>query len=80
MYIDHSVVVSISRQINFIISSTNKLNLRLIRVFQYLSMFDFFMRHKAGKINVVFDALSRLSGNFITITKDGSRVLKALYE
>ena len=80
MYIDHFVVVSISRQINFIISSINKLNLRLIRVSQYLSMFDLFMRHKAGKINVVSDALSRLSGNSVTITKDDSRVLKALYE
>ena len=43
-------------------------------------MFDLFMRYKINKTNVVFDALSRLSRNFIIITKDGSKVLKALYE
>ena len=80
IYIDYSAAVLISRQINFIISNINKLNLRLIRVFQYLSMFDFFMRHKTNKANVIFDALSRLSRNSITITKNGSRVLKVLYE
>ena len=80
IYIDHFVVVSIFRQINFIISSIDKLNLRLMRAFQYLSMFDLFIRHKTNKANIVFDALSRLSENLIIITKDDSGVLKALYE
>ena len=43
-----------------------------MRVFQYLSMFDFFVRYKAGKANVVSDALLRLSGNPVTIAKDDS--------
>ena len=43
-------------------------------------MFDLFMRYKVDKTNVVFDALSRLSGNSIIITKDDSEVLKTLYE
>ena len=51
-----------------------------MRVFQYLSMFDFFVRYKIDKANIVSDALSRLSGNFIIVMKNGSRVLKALYE
>ena len=43
-------------------------------------MFDLFVRYKANKVNVVFDALSRLSKNSIIVTKNGSGVLKALYE
>ena len=51
-----------------------------MRAFQYLLMFDLFVRYKINKANIVFDALLRLSGNFIIVTKDGSRVLKVLYE
>ena len=51
-----------------------------MRVFQYLSIFDFFVRYKTNKMNVVSDALSRLSGNFIIITKDDLRILKVLYK
>ena len=80
MYIDYFIIVSIFRQINFIISSINKFNLRLMRAFQYLSIFNLFVRYKINKINVVFNALSRLSRNFITITKDDSRILKVLYK
>ena len=43
-------------------------------------MFDFFVRYKTSKTNIVFNALSRLSKNSIIITKDDSRVLKTLYE
>ena len=38
------------------------------------------MRYKTNKTNVVSDALSRLSENFITIIKDDSGILKALYK
>ena len=51
-----------------------------MRIFQYLSMFDLFVRYKTNKTNVVFNALSRLSRNSITITKDGLKVLKVLYK
>ena len=43
-------------------------------------MFDLFVRHKTNKANVVFNALSRLSRNLITITKDDSKILKVLYK
>ena len=80
MYINHFVIVSIFRQISLIISNINKFNLRLMRVSQYLLMFDLSMRYKINKANVVFNALFHFSKFFIIITKDGSRVLKALYE
>ena len=51
-----------------------------MRAFQYLSIFDLFVRYKTDKANVVFNALFRFSGNFVTITKDDSGILKALYE
>ena len=51
-----------------------------MRAFQYLLIFDLFVRYKIGKMNVVSDALSRLFENFIIIMKDDQRVLKALYE
>ena len=38
----------------------NKLNLRLIRVSQYLFNFKLLIRYKINKINVVLNALSRL--------------------
>ena len=36
IYIDHDVALKIVKQITFIISSTNKLNLRLIKAFDYV--------------------------------------------
>ena len=80
IYIDYFIIVLIFRQINLIISNITKFNLRLMRVSQYLSIFDFFIRHKTNKTNIVFNALSRLSKFFITITKDDSKILKILYE
>ena len=79
VYTDHSAAVPISRQTSLTSSSTDKLNLRLVRASQYLSMFDLSVRHKAGKANVVPDALSRLQGNPAMITENGPGVLEALY-
>lgn len=79
VYTDHSAAVPISRQTSLTTSSTDKLNLRLVRASQYLSMFDLSVRHKAGKANVIPDALSRLQGNPASIAKDGPGVLEALY-
>ena len=78
IYTDHSAAIPISRQTTLTISSTDKLNLRLVRASQYLSSFNLILRHKAGKFNVVPDALSRLQASPIHIsTKDG--VLDALH-
>ena len=79
VYTDYSVAVSISRQTSLTILSIDKLNLRLVRASQYLSMFDLSVRHKANKTNIVSNALSRLQGS-VSITINELEMLKALYE
>ena len=78
IYTNHSVVVSISRQINFITFNTNKLNLRLIRASQYFFDFNLQMRHKVDKFNIVSNVFFRLQTDVITTKKID--VLKTLYE
>ena len=59
IYIDHSTTIFIFKQINFIIFNTNKLNLQLIKVFQYLFDFNIAIKHKFNKLNIVFNVLFR---------------------
>lgn len=77
IYTDHSAAVQISRQTTLTTSSTDKLNLRLVRASQYLSGFNLSVRHKAGKTNVVPDALSRLQAD--VAPEEGQAVLEGLY-
>lgn len=60
VYTDHAATLAIARQTTLTTSSTDKLNLRLIRASQYLSQFRLEIRHKAGRLHLVPDALSRL--------------------
>ena len=60
IYIDHAVLIFIVRQTTLTMSFTNKLNFCLIRVFQYLSRFNISLRHKAEKMNMIFNVLSKL--------------------
>ena len=77
IYTDHSAAIPISRQTSMTTSSTDKLNLRLVRASQYLSGFNLTLRHKSGKTNIVPDALSRLQADVSTAEKIGE--LEALY-
>ena len=63
VYIDHDVALNIAQQISLIISLTNKLNPRLIRVLDKIQRFYFQIRHKFDRFNIVFDALLRLSSS-----------------
>ena len=80
VFTDHSASVSISRQTTLSTSNTDKLNLRLVRASQYLSMFDLDIRYKPGKRNVVPDALSRLLRDRIETSELGDEegILDAL--
>ena len=60
IYINHTVSIFIMRQTTLAMSFTNKLNLRLICVFQYLSRFNISLRHKTEKVNMIFNVLSKL--------------------
>ena len=81
IYTNYSTTISISRQINFFTFSTNKLNLKLIKAFQYLSSFNLVIKHKSEKSNIIFDVLFRLSDtNIIIRTDDEIEILKTFYE
>ena len=78
IYTNHFVAVFISRQITFTISSNDKLNLRLMRVSQYLFDFNLSVRHKIDKTNVMSNVLFKLQID--VIITDKIDVLESLYE
>ena len=53
--------MNLTKQISKTTCSTNKLNLRLIRVSNYIQRFNLNIRHKSKKQHVVLNALSRLT-------------------
>ena len=70
MYTDHSAAVSIVRQTSLNTTSTEKLNLRLIRASEYIQRFHLDVRYKPGKTNTVPDALSRLASREFRPTEE----------
>lgn len=60
IFIDHFVNSSIVRQTTLTSSSTDKLNLRLVRVFIYLSQFQLEVKYRSSKQHIILDALFRL--------------------
>ena len=61
IYTDHGAALGIAKQTSLTTSSTDKLNLRLVRASDYIQRFrNIEFRHKPGKQHVVPDALSRL--------------------
>ena len=79
VYTDHSAAIPISRQTSLSTSSTDKLNLRLVRASQYLSSFKLSIRHKSGASNVVPDALSRLQAQTDVSAANKADILDCLY-
>lgn len=65
IFTDHGANVGIAKQTTLSTTSTDKLNLRLVRASEYLQRFDLDIIHKPGKAHLVPDALSRLD------TKEG---------
>lgn len=59
-YTDHGAALGIARQTTLSTSSTDKLNLRLMRASDYIQRFNIILKHKPGKQHIVPDALSRL--------------------
>ena len=79
IYTNHSAAIPISRQTSLSTSSTNKLNLRLVRASQYLSSFNLSIRHKSGASNMVPDALSRLQAQTDMPAAEKADILNCLY-
>lgn len=79
MYTDHSATVSIAKQTSLSSTNTDKLNLRLVRASQYLSIFELDIRYKPGIKNIVPDALSRLLRNRVTASKSDEGILETLF-
>lgn len=63
VFIDYATNLSIVNQIKLTSSSTNKLNLRLVRVFIYLFQFQLDIKYRSNKIHTISDILSRLSAS-----------------
>lgn len=61
IFTDYLAATSIVRQTTLNSSSTDKMNLRLVRASQYLSQFELDVRYKPGKQHIVPDTLSRLT-------------------
>ena len=63
IYIDHSIITNIVKQIKLFSNSIDKLNLRFVRVSTYLSQFRLNVQHKLEKQHIVFDVFSKLFFN-----------------
>ena len=60
VFVDHSAIVGIAAATSLATSATDKLNPRIIRAAQYLSLYDLDIRHWPGRLHIIPDALSRL--------------------
>ena len=60
IYTDHETALSIIKQTTFTSSFTNKLNLRLMCVSNYIQRFDLNIRHKSNRTHIVSNALFKL--------------------
>ena len=61
IYTDHETNSAIVAETKLSTTNINKLNMKFIKAFIYLSQFRIEVRHRLGKFNVVSNALSRLS-------------------
>ena len=60
IFTNHVATAEIVSQISLIITNIDKFNLRLIRVFQFLSTLSIKIKIKSKKLHIIFDAFSRL--------------------
>jgi dUTPase len=58
-YTDHIATINLATSLSS--SSPDRMNLRLVRASQYLQQYRLLVYHKAGKLNCIADALSRLA-------------------
>ena len=71
--------MSIASQTSLTTSFTDKLNLRLVRISDYIQRFDLDIRHKSGKQHIVSDALFRLASDNVNAPNHDDGELDALF-
>jgi putative transposase len=77
LFTDHDSTFDIVKQTSLLTIFTNKMNLRLIRAFEYIQRFNLIIKHKSDKQDIVLNALSRLDSENNELTSD-SKELNAL--
>ena len=78
--IDHQIIVDICAQT--LITATNstiRMNVKLVRAFQFFNQFNLNIRYKSNKNYIIFDALFRLASFNLTILKSDYFELNALF-
>ena len=65
IYIDYNVTFNIAIQITLTIIFTNKLNLKLIRAFNYIQRFNLKIRYKSNKQHIISNVLFKFFNNNI---------------
>lgn len=65
VYIDHNIIFDIAKQISLTITFIDKLNLRLVRAFDYLQRFNFDFYYKLNKQHIVLNVLFKLTSTNI---------------
>ena len=60
IYINYFITIDITRQTILLTTLTNRLNLRLIRVSDYIQRFSLTLKYIFNKINIILDILFRL--------------------
>ena len=60
IYIDYFITIDITHQTILSTTLINKLNLRLIRISDYIQRFSLTLKYVFNKINIIPDTLSRL--------------------
>ena len=77
---DHSAILDIFKQ-SCIVSTTStmRMNVRLVRVLQFLRQFRLEVTHKPGKEHILPDALSRLASCCPSVLPDDHSELDALF-
>ena len=76
---DHSATVDIGKQSTLSTTSTDRLNLRLVRASAYVQRFNITLKHIPGKTNTIPDTLSRLTATYPTDENVEDSELDALF-
>lgn len=70
VYTDHGASLGIAKQTTLSTSSTDKLNLQLVRASDYVQRFPLVIKYKPNKHHIIPDALSRLEAEGKEVLED----------